>query len=56
MLDWCRARLLSFSKAGTGVLPSSRVMITVWESSGTVSSVFKAAAAANKELTPGIIS
>ena len=39
--------------AGTGVLPSILVMITLWEISGSVYSRFSADAAPQKALTPG---
>ncbi len=48
------AKLRMSSAAGTGVRPSIRVRITVWLTSGSTYSFFKAAAAAQKELTPGV--
>ena len=45
--------LQPFSFAGTGVLPSIRVMTTLCDTSGSVYSRFSAAAAPQKELTPG---
>ena len=41
------------SASGTGVLPAMRVRITVCETPGSVYSAGIAAAAAEKELTPG---
>ena len=46
-----KARMLS--RSGTGVRPAARVMITDWETSGSVYSAFSAAAAPQKALTPG---
>ena len=48
-----RASAASRSRSGTGVLPATRVRITVWETSGRVSSCFSAAAAAKALVTPG---
>ena len=42
--------------SGSGVRPAARVSTMVWETSGTVSSIFSAAAAAWNELTPGTTS
>ena len=47
------ARLASFSRSGTGVRPSMRVMMTVWLTVGKVYSEFSAAAAPQKLETPG---
>ena len=41
------------SRAGTGVRPSMRLMMRVWLTPGNVYSAGMAAAAAQKELTPG---
>ena len=41
------------AKRETGVLPSIRVMTTLCDTSGSVYSRFSAAAAPQKELTPG---
>ena len=49
-------RLASFSRSGTGVRPSMRVMITVWLTVGRVYSAFSAAAAPQKLDTPGVSS
>ena len=49
----CAASAATDCPSGTGVLPGARVMITVWLTSGSVYSVFKEAAAPQKELTPG---
>ena len=43
----------TLSRAGTGVRPAMRVMMTLWEMSGRVYSIFRAAAAPEKALTPG---
>ena len=51
----CAASSSSFSCAGIGVRPSARVRMTVCESSGSVSSRPRAAAAAVKDDTPGTI-
>ncbi len=51
-----RARSSRRSPSGTLVRPSARVRITVCDSSGKVSSLPSAAAAAVKEETPGTIS
>ena len=50
---WWAARLRICSFSGTGVRPSMRVMITVWDTPGKVYSCPSAAAAAKNELTPG---
>ena len=52
----CAARSRNFSPSGIATRPSIRVNIAVCETSGTVNSVFSAAAAANAALTPGTIS
>ena len=44
------------SLSGTAVRPAILVMITVWDTPGRVYSAFSAAAAPQKELTPGQIS
>ena len=49
----CAASEAISCPGGTGVRPGLRVMITVCETPGSVSSVGSAAAAARKELTPG---
>ena len=41
------------SRSGTGVLPAILVMMTVWDTSGSVYSALSAAAAPQNELTPG---
>jgi len=41
-------------RSGTGVRPAARVRMTVWVTSGRVSSWPRAAAAAKAALTPGI--
>ena len=56
MVALCSANFDIASSDGFGVLPSGRVIITVCETSGSVSSLSRAAAAAKNELTPGIIS
>ena len=53
MVARCAAKDSMLSLSGTGVLPAIRVMITLWEMSGSVYSRFKAEAAPQKELTPG---
>ena len=53
MVAPCAASPAMSCPAGTGVRPGCRVMITVCEMPGDVSSVGSAAAAATKELTPG---
>ena len=50
----CAASEAIFSRSGTAVRPSMRVMITLWETSGSVYSIERAAAAPQKELTPGV--
>ena len=49
----CFARDVMLSRSGTGVRPAIRVRITVWLTSGRVYSARSAAAAPQKELTPG---
>lgn len=44
------------SRSGTGVRPSMRLMTSVWLTPGRVYSAPTAAAAAQKELTPGTTS
>ena len=44
------------SRSGTGVRPAIRVMTTLWDTPGRVYSISRAAAAPQKELTPGHIS
>ena len=56
IVEWCAARLRSFSRSGTGVRPSLRVMMTVCEMPGRVYSCRSAAAVPRKELTPGTTS
>ena len=56
MVAPCAARLASFSRSGTGVRPSMRVMMTVWLTVGRVYSAFSAAAAPQKLETPGVSS
>ena len=46
----------SSSRSGTGVFPESRVMMTVWETSGRVNSCLRVAAAAQALVTPGTTS
>ena len=53
MVEPWAARLRMDSLSGTGVLPASRVMMTVWLTPGRVYSVFREEAAPQKELTPG---
>ena len=53
MVDWCCARLRMASRSGTGVRPAMRLMMTVWDTQGSVYSRFMAAAAPQKALTPG---
>jgi len=55
IVAWCVAREARSCFSGTGVLPALRVKMTVWDTSGRVSSVESAAADAVPELTPGII-
>ena len=52
----CAANAASFSRSGTGVRPSIRVMMTVWLMPGSVYSAFSAAAAPQKLDTPGVSS
>ena len=52
----CSASFFSCSRSGTGVRPSARVMMTVWLTLGRVYSAFRAAAAPQKEDTPGVTS
>ena len=53
IVDWWAAKDCIFSLSGTGVRPSMRVMTTLWEMPGRVYSSPRAAAAPEKELTPG---
>ena len=50
------ASLRSLSPSGTGVRPAMRVMITDCDTSGRVYSALRAAAAPEKEDTPGVTS
>ena len=52
----CRPSSFSFSRSGTGVLPSILVIIMLWDMPGRVYSTPRAAAAAVKLDTPGTIS
>ena len=56
MVQPWEASLRSFSPSGTGVRPSIRVMMTDWDTSGRVYSASRAAAAPQKEDTPGVTS
>ena len=56
MVAPCRAREAISSPSGTGVRPAMRVMITVWLTPGRVYSAPRAAAAPQKEDTPGVTS
>ena len=53
MVAPCAAKEATDSRSGTGVLPAILVITTLWDISGSVYSMFKAAAAPQKELTPG---
>ena len=53
IVEWWAARDRKLSLSGTAVRPAIRVMITVWDTSGRVSSAPRLAAAPLKELTPG---
>ena len=55
VLPW-EASFRSCSPSGTGVRPSARVIITVWLTLGRVYSAFSAAAAPQKDETPGVTS
>ena len=52
----CFAKSLIFSDCGFGVLPSGRVIMIVWETSGSVNSACNELIAPNNEDTPGTIS
>ena len=56
MVALCFEKLLILSSSFLGVLPAGRVIITLCETSGIVSSASSALAVPNSELTPGIIS
>ena len=53
MLAPCFAKLSMLSFSGTFVFPSMRVRIRLCETSGSVYSIFKDAAAPNAAVTPG---
>ena len=56
MVALCFEKLLILSSSFLGVLPAGRVMITLCETSGIVSSASRTLAVPNSELTPGIMS
>ena len=56
MVHPCRAREAMDSSSGTGVRPAMRVMMTLWLTPGRVYSTPAAAAAPQKEDTPGVTS
>ena len=56
MVQPWEAILRSSSPSGTGVRPAMRVMITDCDTSGSVYSAQRAAAAPEKEDTPGVTS
>ena len=56
MVQPWEASLRSLSPSGTGVRPAMRVMITDCDTSGRVYSALRAAAAPEKEDTPGVTS
>ena len=53
MVAPCAANEAMDSRSGTGVRPAILVITTRWDISGSVYSIFKAAADPQKELTPG---